>query len=287
MGEASVPLRPVIDSTWRSRSVLVFFAFAFGVPWIGWTLLAVLHPSHGTVLWWSLFLTGCFCSVAGFVASYVENGWSGPAALIRRVLTFHLPIGWWLYALFLFSFGGVVSTVIYGYLHNGGIGAVKPEMLLTIFSPSSLFWFVTGPLGEEFGWRGFFLPRLLQRYSPLVSAIILGLLWELWHFPLYYRTFLHDFRSTANFTVGILGLSFLVTILFVHTNQTLAPVIVLHWTANVTMSAVHKMFPAIQTSDAQDPYDMITMAIVTAIEVALFMPSLRRSPSQSSVIAIS
>jgi len=249
--------------------------------------VAVLHSRPHTVLWWSLFLTGCFCSVAGFIASYVENGWSGPASLLRRLLTLRLPIGWWVYALFLFSLGGVISTVIFGYRHNHNIGAVRPMMLFAMFSPSSLFWFVTGPLAEEFGWRGFLLPRLLQKYSPLISAIILGFLWELWHFPLYYRMFLHDFRNTANFTIGILGLSFLVTILFIHTNQSLAPVIVLHWTANVTMSAVHKMFPAIPSSDAQDPYDMITMAIITAIVAVVFMPSLRRSPSPLTVVATS
>ena len=267
-----------MKSPWKSRAVLVFFVVAFGVPWIGWTLVAVLHPRPHTALWWLLFLTGCFCSVAGFLASYVENGWPGPASLISRVLTFRLPIIWWLYALFLFSLGGVISTVIFGYTHNASIGAVRPMMLFAMFSPSSLFWFVTGPLGEEFGWRGFLLPRLLEKYSPLASAILLGFVWELWHIPLYYRMFLHDFHSTLRFTIGIMGLSLLVTILFIHTNRSLGPVIVLHWTANVTMSAVHKVFPGIKLTDAQDPYDMITMAIVTAIVVVLFMPSLRRRP---------
>lgn len=267
-----------MKSPWKSRAVLVFFLVAFGIPWIGWTLVAVLHPRPHTPLWWLLFLTGCFCSVAGFIASYVENGWSGPASLIRRVLTFRLPIAWWLYALFLFSLGGVISTVIFGYVHNASIGTVRPMMLLAMFSPSSLFWFVTGPLGEEFGWRGFLLPRLLEKYSPLASAILLGFIWELWHFPLYYRMFLRDFPSTLRFTIGIIGLSLLVAILFIHTNQSLGPVIVLHWTANVTMSAVHKVFPGIKPTDAQDPYDVITMAIVTVIVVILFMPSLRRRP---------
>lgn len=39
---------------------------------------------------------------------------------------------------------------------------------------------------EEFGWRGFLQPRLQKRYSALLSAVIVGLLWAVWHFPVVY-----------------------------------------------------------------------------------------------------
>jgi membrane protease YdiL (CAAX protease family) len=180
---------------------------------------------------------------------------------------------------FLFALGGIISTAIYGYAH-GGIGPLKPLLLFTLFAPSSLFWLVTGPLGEEFGWRGYLLPRLLQRYSPLKSALVLGVIWGVWHFPLYYHTFLHDSHQTASFTIGIMSLSLLITVLFIHTGQSLAPVIALHWTANVSMSAVHKMFPGVRAADAQDPYDTISMAAITLLVVILFMPGLRRHSRQ-------
>ena len=38
---------------------------------------------------------------------------------------------------------------------------------------------------EEPGWRGFALPRLEERHSPLVATLILGLGWGVWHIPLY------------------------------------------------------------------------------------------------------
>ncbi len=40
-------------------------------------------------------------------------------------------------------------------------------------------------LGEEYGWRGFLLPRLLKRFSVFNSSLILGLIWGFWHFPAY------------------------------------------------------------------------------------------------------
>jgi membrane protease YdiL (CAAX protease family) len=38
---------------------------------------------------------------------------------------------------------------------------------------------------EEFGWQGFALPRLTQRLPPLAACLIHGVLWGLWHLPLY------------------------------------------------------------------------------------------------------
>jgi CAAX protease family protein len=43
---------------------------------------------------------------------------------------------------------------------------------------------LTDGLGEEPGWRGFALPRLLARRNALVASLVLGLLWAAWHLPL-------------------------------------------------------------------------------------------------------
>lgn len=40
-------------------------------------------------------------------------------------------------------------------------------------------------LGEEYGWRGFLLPRLMRRFSVFQASLILGFLWGIWHFPAY------------------------------------------------------------------------------------------------------
>jgi membrane protease YdiL (CAAX protease family) len=40
-----------------------------------------------------------------------------------------------------------------------------------------------GSMGEEFGWRGFLLPVLLQKYNPAGASLILGMIWAIWHLP--------------------------------------------------------------------------------------------------------
>ncbi|MGP0021259.1 MAG: lysostaphin resistance A-like protein [Candidatus Sulfotelmatobacter sp.] len=44
------------------------------------------------------------------------------------------------------------------------------------------------PVWEEIAWRAFALRRLQRRYSRLLSALILGVYWALWHVPLWLLT---------------------------------------------------------------------------------------------------
>lgn len=45
-----------------------------------------------------------------------------------------------------------------------------------------------GPLQEEFGWRGYLLPALQKRLPGLAAALIVGVIWALWHMPLNFDT---------------------------------------------------------------------------------------------------
>lgn len=55
--------------------------------------------------------------------------------------------------------------------------------LLTVFP---LYLFVGGPLDEELGWRGYALPRLLARRNVFWSGLVVGVIWALWHLPLFW-----------------------------------------------------------------------------------------------------
>ncbi len=54
---------------------------------------------------------------------------------------------------------------------------------LWLVVPTTLFG---GPLGEEFGWRGFALPALAARSGWRWASIGTGVIWGLWHLPLFY-----------------------------------------------------------------------------------------------------
>ena len=45
---------------------------------------------------------------------------------------------------------------------------------------------ILGALGEETGWRGFALPLLQRRYSPLAAALLVTPIWAAWHLPFFF-----------------------------------------------------------------------------------------------------
>jgi len=92
-----------------------------------------------------------------------------------------------------------------------------------------------GSLGEELGWRGFALPRLLRRFSPVAASTILGLLWGLWHLPIDIR---HGFGLPGIAGVSLrLGwawaLSALFTWVFIRAGGALLAPLLLHTSFNV------------------------------------------------------
>src|SRR5262249_40361049 len=91
----------------------------------------------------------------------------------------------------------------------------------------------TGPLGEEFGWRGFALPRLLHRRSPLSAALILGVIWWAWHLPTFFiQTLSQSQLSIPLFLVNSIALSILMTGLYIRTRGDLLLMILVHLMAN-------------------------------------------------------
>lgn len=100
------------------------------------------------------------------------------------------------------------------------------KQLPTIF-PLIIF----GPLSEEFGWRGFLQKRIIKEFPSITGSIIIGMIWSLWHLPLFYMagTSQHDFNIPFfPFLISIISSSFVYTYLYIKTNGILFSAILLH-----------------------------------------------------------
>ncbi|MGZ8804461.1 MAG: CPBP family intramembrane glutamic endopeptidase [Microbacterium sp.] len=97
----------------------------------------------------------------------------------------------WTYAVALAAFPAlsVTGSAVISAL-GGDVGAT-PQIVREGWTSLVLVFVATllygGPLGEEIGWRGWVVPALQKRFSPLLTSLFVGLLWGLWHLPLHLR----------------------------------------------------------------------------------------------------
>lgn len=106
---------------------------------------------------------------------------------------------------------------------------------LTYSVRSVIFTLVVVAVGEEVGWRGWLLPALQQRLSPLLSSVVLGIVWGLWHFPLFVTGAYQAPPQMVFAKVGLcVFLSVLFTCLYNRSNGNVLVAIVLHTALNST-----------------------------------------------------
>ena len=105
--------------------------------------------------------------------------------------------------------------------------------------PFAIFILIFGPLPEELGWRGYALDGLQARYNALISSLILGLIWALWHVPLFFMngTWQHDKLGFATvdfwtFVFGTVIISILFTWIYNNTNRSTLSAILFHFVIN-------------------------------------------------------
>lgn len=172
--------------TWIQKHALFSFFFltyaiAFGSTF-AFILLKPGQPSERWSLDW--FLNAFSPTISALVLSWILGGWSEVKRLLSGFGRWKVGLFWYFAAAFLFL-GPLAFGLIYGASGNPTPG-IQPGTTLAIIAGQLFFNLFSGPLSEEAGWRGFALPRLQARYNALVSSLILGTIWCLWHIPLFF-----------------------------------------------------------------------------------------------------
>jgi uncharacterized protein len=156
-------------------------------------------------------LSALSASTAGIILAAIEGRKGGVRELLGRFLIWRVGIQWWAFALLSMIIPAVAALYLF-QLFGGPL--VDWSGLGPLYSvvPSIVILTIFAGMGEEFGWRGFALPRLQSRHSALVSGLIVGVLWSLWHLPLYFveGTNQYDWRMAGGFIPTFLGYSLFV-----------------------------------------------------------------------------
>lgn len=248
-------------SSRSGKPTLVFFLIAFGAPWIVWTLMHFYEVTDSTRA--VLFYFGDFCSIGGLVAAFVASKKNGLLTMFRRLVDFKFPLRWLFIAIGIPFFYMTIAFVLGSYSQIGNMGHIDPAKLLIIFSTPAFVMFVTGAVGEEFGWRGFLLPKLLEKFTPFTASIILGLIWGFWYYPIYFGTIFNSFYTSFVFIVHIIFMSIIMTVIFLNTRGNLLIAMIYHWLANVLQVAFAAVF--MSTNSTFDPFQNVGELVVIGI----------------------
>lgn len=175
-----------------------------------------------------LFIAGGFVpSIVGILLARIFEGREG----VKRLLgsTFRFRLGWrWYLAIII-----VVALAAAGQLLVNRLLGNRFDMSLYISQlPSFIPLILLGPLSEEYGWRGYFLAKLQEKWSALGSSVAVGIVWALWHLPLFFMVGVMQYElhlPFAGFLAATVAISVLMTWVSNNTGSSMWAAILYHW----------------------------------------------------------
>jgi len=228
----------------------VYFAATYAITWSFWLAAIALGVRFDSAAGLALLLvglTGPGIAGVGFVyLVYDEHGradfWDRVSQVRRIGLT------WFLVILAIPVAVTIVAAVVDSLL--GGPGAtwgagvqefgVNPMAILP-----ALFFATLPPILEELGWRGYALDRLQLNWSALNASLLLGVVWAVWHLPLFFVPGSFQAESVGFgtrgfwlFMVGIVALSVAFTWVYNSTSRSVIAIILLHGWVNFVSETV-------------------------------------------------
>lgn len=234
-----------------------------------WGIVALIRE-QAPLLTNALFLASAFGP--GLAAVTVVLGFEGRAGL-RRWLAHCLRwrVGWRWYAV---TFLGPTLILLAALAIHAALGGEIPaspyaDRLLMAVAQFAVIAIFGGPLGEEFGWRGYALPALTARIGWRGAGVVIGIAWALWHAPLLFMAETAQANlPVAMFLISTIGLSVVFARLGVHVGFSVLPALLLHsvinwWSMIVPIAA-----------DGQAYYLVASIAIVVAL-IAYLVPGPR------------
>lgn len=168
--------------------------------------------------------------VAGIIVTAIAFGRSGLREFFARIVRVRVGAKWYAATFLipilicLLSVGLALAFVNRAEVSSFSVDKLRDAPERFIF----IFLFIG--LGEEPGWRGFALPQLQLKYTPLVASLILAPVWTLWHLPLVGNEF--PIPIVAPFVLSVFGGTAMLTWVFNYTNGSVFITMLFHATIN-------------------------------------------------------
>jgi membrane protease YdiL (CAAX protease family) len=197
--------------------LLRFLIVAYGITWTCWIPLVWIEPGGLQEI---LATAGQFGPlIAAFLFTSDRRG------LARRMVQWWVNIICYLAALGLPPLAHTLAQIIAGAPVSF---EVTPELIPHLAS----ILFIGGPLGEEPGWRGFALPRLLARWNPIMASAILAVIWACWHLPLWWIPGAEGLPPFPMYIIGVAAITLVMTWLHLRSNGSVLLAMLFHASLN-------------------------------------------------------
>jgi uncharacterized protein len=254
----------------------LFLGLTYGLSWAIWAPF-ILSGRTVTGPVPALIFACSVPSLVGILLILLTSDRAGRSDFWKRVVDFKLiGLKWYAVIICLFPFLlvlGIPADMLFG-------GAFPPLQgaRQTLTQPAVLLLFIGaniigGPLGEELGWRGFALDRLQNRWSALTASLILGIVWAIWHFPLFY------IKGTPQQGMGfgtflfwlwclqVVSLSVLTTWVYNNTHRSILSAVLMHFMFNATYGIIRQDGHPLQPGTFAADTAVVVIAAVIVISL--------------------
>ncbi len=232
----------------EARNLAYYFLIVFGLQALAYGLLiaGVMKMPAGegpaVLLKDPLIIIKTLASwgpiIAAFVVTALTEGKSGVRALGKRFWNKNVSFNWLLVTLLILPVLALVDNLVIRVLDGKDYPLFFKYDPAWIILTSFLYAFIFNGVLEEFGWRGYVLPRFQTRWSALVSSLILGVLWVAWHAGQWFvpGSSLYG-RDFWLWSLGMILLTIIMTWIFNNTKGSVLAAALFHGTINTGIFA--------------------------------------------------
>jgi membrane protease YdiL (CAAX protease family) len=223
------------------KGIFLFYILVYAFAW-GFGGLVLLFPAWGAahfgrVTLWNpiVFATIWTPTIWAFILAFALDGVAGLRDLLIRVFRWRIKLRWYLVSTVGIASLGLTASFVRAYVTH----TPSPPVFDFAAWPALIVYGLSmlvvdpGPIGEDPGWRGYALPRMLQRFNPAVASVLLGSVWAVWHLP----AFLFSGMPQSGISIGwflleVVALTVLMSWVAVNTGGAVIPAILMHWASN-------------------------------------------------------
>lgn len=195
-----------MDRKTETKRLFVYLAFAFGFTWIAffaYILSGNVWMADGTLSGMDQFvcLAMLFPALAALLTRYVTREGFAVTGRDSLLLGISFRDGKWIYFVLAMILPWVYFELGYAFMllfspkafdtsYPALLEITEQERPIIYIQPLTMM--ISGTIasfaafGEEAGWRGYMMPKMIKLWGVKKAVIFGGILWGIWHWPLTY-----------------------------------------------------------------------------------------------------